>query len=172
MKHDTPGLDDPIWIYVLETRLRPYIDAVRKWWSEVDTISPYAPGIYELTGPPGLYYRFARTAKRSPISGVQAFPFVNAAYLQISGVQGGSTKLVTRLCNAGRFKIDEFTVIARALLPSTLNQGQFLAIVPTEIYEDPELKTGRWVYMSNYDIQCLSKGTMSMVLKERLATIT
>ena len=104
------GRDDPVWEYVLMQRLSPYIPYARRWWCEVETLAPFDTGIYAIEyyneQLPGMYYRFTRTAVRSPIRGIQAFPFVVAAYLQLTGIKGGSTKFIQTVCLNGAFKAD------------------------------------------------------------------
>lgn len=155
---DRPGLDDPIWAYILQTRLYPYIPAVRAWWSNLDEVDPQGTGIAEIdSDPPGLYSRFTRTAVRSPIRGVQAFPFVLSATLQISGIQGGAKKMITRVCADNRFVLDEFTVIAKSNLPSVFSAAQFLAFVPTVILQETA-HLGVWLYLTRDEIATLAKG--------------
>lgn len=163
--NDKPGLDDPIWDYVLESRLRLYIPAVRDWWDNVHTFSMVDTGVAEIAcDTPGLYVRFTRTAIRSPIKGVQAFPFVPTGRLQLSGVQGGSTKMVERVCLGDRLKIDEFTIICKSNLPSTFGATQFVAFVPTEILEDTYL-LGRWIYFTIEECSLIARGETSDAIK-------
>ncbi len=150
------GPEDPMWPYVLCTRLAPYMPFARRWWSEVQDLTPDDTGIYAIEYedcPPGMFYRFTRTAIRSPIKGIQAFPFVVAGYLQLTGVTGGSTKLIQRLL-AQPMPLEEFSLIELHNLPSTYNQGQLIAIVPTEIYENTKL-LGRWLYLTMDEISAL-----------------
>jgi hypothetical protein len=157
-QYDRPGLDDPLWDYVLSTRLRPYIDAVRKWWSEVEELTVSDTGVYAIDyGPPGLVFRFTRSPTKSPVKNVQAFPMVTTAYLQITGIQGGSNKMVERVCINNRFTMDEFTIIEKHNLPSTFQQGQFVAFVPTDILNNTEV-FGRWIYITRDELIHLVKG--------------
>jgi hypothetical protein len=169
-ENDKKGLDDPLWPHVVRIRLEPYVPYVRKWWSEIEDLAPYDTGVFELSydedQPPGLFQRFTRTPIRSPIRGIQAFPFIVAGYLQISGVHGGSTKLIQKLCLNGGFKIDEFTVVELHNLPSTFNQGQLIAFVPTEIYEDSRLM-GKWIYLTNDEISGLIKGEIYETVRHK-----
>jgi hypothetical protein len=149
-----PELDDPIWDYILQTHLMPYLPAVRKWWADVENFSLVDTGVVELDYP-GLYVRFTRAAVRSPIKNVQAFPFVPTGRLQITNVTGGVSKMVMRVCLNGRFKIDEFTIISKSNLPSTFNQAQFVAFIPTDIYEGSR-HLGRWIYLTTEELNALS----------------
>lgn|SRR5262245_29531274 len=154
--HDRPGVDDPIWPYVLSQRLMPYIPFVREWWLHVAEYEPPGTGMEELVNTiPGLYIRFTRTAVRSPIHNVQTFPFTPTARLQLSGIQGGANKMVERVCLNNKFKIEEFTIICKSNLPSIFGAGQIVAFVPTDILENTE-KLGRWLYFTKEEIEALA----------------
>jgi hypothetical protein len=164
--------DDPVWIVVINDRLAPYIPYARRWWSEIAELAPTDTGIYAIdydeAQPPGMMYRFTRTAIRSPIRGVQAFPFIRAGSLQITGVKGGSTKLIQSICLDGKFKIDEFTIVEIHNLPSTFNQGQLLAFVPTEILEGTK-ELGRWLYFTQDEISLLMQGnTCNAIIRKAM----
>lgn len=164
--YDRPGLDDPMWNYALTTRLQPYIDAIRKWWNEIESLEVKDTGVYEIQdGPPGLFYRFTRTAIRSPIRNIQAFPFVQVAFLQLSGVQGGANKMVDRECAKG-LTIEEFTVICKSNLPSTFQSGQFLAVVPTDILVEAK-NIGRWLYITDRELLSIGRGIVEHSLKQK-----
>lgn len=160
----SPGVDDPIWDFVLKERLEPYIPRVREWWQQVELCDFTDTGIYELDEDiPGLYVRFTRASVRSPIRGVQAFPFVPAARLQITGVQGGSTKMIARICLNERFTIDEFTIVCKSNLPSVFNAQQFLAFVPTDILKNQDL--GLWLYLTKEELSLLANGETNPAIK-------
>ena len=164
MVDDKPGLDDPVWNYVLEQRLRPFIKRVREWWADVHNFEMIDTGIAEVDPDyPGLYVRFTRTAIRSPIRGIQAFPFIPTGRLQITGVQGGSTKMVERVCLDNKMKIDEFTIICKSNLPSTFNASQFVALVPTDILENQSL--GVWLYFTKEELSLIARGESNEAIK-------
>lgn len=166
---DRPGVDDPIWDYVLEQRLRPYIPIAREWWDNVDTYEVINTGVTELKN--GLYIRVTRAAARSPIKGIQAFPFIPTARLQIIGVQGGSSKMVERVCMDGKLKIEEFTIVCKSNLPSTFNSGQFVAFIPTAVYDNVNL-LGRWIYITHDEaIQLASGFTPKTVIHKALTKL-
>jgi hypothetical protein len=145
--HDRPGVTDPIWEYLLQSRLAPYIPYVREWWANLDSINVTDTGISELEGPPGFMMRFTRTPIRSPIKGIQAFPFVLTGYLQITGIQGGVVKMIERVCMDRKCQIDEFTIVEKHNLPSLFSNGQFVAFIPTTLLEDTRI-LGSWIYMT------------------------
>jgi hypothetical protein len=154
---DRPGLDDPIWDYVIESRLRPYIERAREWWANVHNFEMIDTGIIEIDeNYPGLYARFTRTAVRSPVKGIQAFPFIPIPRLQITGVQGGVVKMIDRRCLNNRLKIDEFTIVAKSNLPSTFSGAQIIAIIPTEIMESRNF--GVWLYFTPDELSLLARG--------------
>jgi hypothetical protein len=121
---------------------------------------------YSLEQPAGLFYRFTRTPIRSPIHGIQAFPFVVYGALQISGVHGGSTKLIQHLLSGNDFTLEEFTCIDIHNLPSTYNQGQLIGFVPTSIYVDIKVM-GKWIYMTNYEISSLIRGEVIETVRNK-----
>jgi len=163
---DRPGLDDPLWEYVLRERCEPYIAPVKKWWQEYDSIVFPETGIYAIEdAPPGLSVRFTRTAIRSPIKGVQAFPLLLTGYLQLSGVQGGANKMIERVCARG-LEIDGITIIEKHNLPSTYMCGQFIAFVPTAIIKG-ERHIGRWVYFTDYELCSLINGKVTDSIKQK-----
>ena len=153
---DSNLLNDPYWEYVLVTRLMPYIPAIRRWWSEYSeheyTGTGIEPIVYDdIECPPGLSVRFTYTGARSPIKNIQAFPFVPTSLLQITGIAGGTSKMVERLCSKRDFKIEEFVLIEKHNLPSTFQQGQFVAFVPEDVLEGLK-ECGKFVYLTRLEI--------------------
>jgi len=146
---DIKKFDDPIWDFVLNSKLAQYIPAVRKFWDNVEDIEIVSTGVFPIqdTDVPGLMYRVTNTPVRSPIKNIQVFPFVPVAYLQITNVAGGANRMVSRVCAEGRFKIEEFTIIEKSNLPSTYHQGQFVAFVPTQLLDSVK-PLGKWVYLT------------------------
>lgn len=160
--------DDPIWEYTLVTRLMPYKEAVDKFWDNVDSIPVIGTGIYAIPdSPPGLMYRVTNTPVRSPIKGVQIFPFVPTAYLQITGVAGGVNKMITRICKDGNIKLDKYTIVEKSNLPSTYHKGQFVAFIPTDIL-DGARRLGRWVYLTTPEMIGLVQGEVLTAVKQKV----
>lgn len=159
--NDRPGLDDPLWEHILRTRLEPYIPYVRDWWSKIEYYTISDVGIQELKTDSltkGLHIRFTRTAVRSPIKGIQAFPFIPTGYLQISGIQGGTNKMIERVCRKG-LEIDEFRIVEKHNLPSTFQQGQFVAFIPSKLFNETK-KLGVWLYFNKQEINELANGKL------------
>ena len=156
---DIAMLDDPIWQYVMNSKLVPYIPHVRKFWEEIEDIDLTGTGVYPVTGegiPPGLMYRVTNTPVRSPIKHVQVFPFVPVSYLQITNVAGGATRMVSRVCADGQFTVEEFTIVEKHNLPSTYHQGQFVAFVPTAVLNGAH-SLGKWVYLTVPEMIAVAK---------------
>lgn len=166
MRIDT--YDDPIWEYTLITRLQPYIEAVRNFWQNIDSIDVKGTGVYSVQGAPsGLMYRMTSTPVRSPIKGIQIFPFVPSAYLQIANVPGGYTRMIGRKCADNKLHIDEFTIIEKSNLPSTYHQGQFLAFIPTAMLEENTFN-GKYVYLTADEMRKIVKADLPDSIKNKL----
>jgi hypothetical protein len=157
--------NDYLWENVLQIRLTPYIEPAREWWKKLPDMVFDTTGTYELNGPPGFMMRFTRTAVRSPIKGIQAFPFVPTAFLQLSGVQGGVVKMIERVCMRG-VKIEEFTIVEKNNLPSTYNSGQIVAFIPSELLEDSKL-IGQWIYFTHYELEALVHGEIPNTVTQK-----
>ena len=162
--------DDPIWEYTLATKLHPYIEPARRFWDTVEDIFISGTGVYPITGddvPPGMMYRMTNTPVRSPIKHVQVFPFVPVSYLNITGVAGGVNRMISRVCADGKFTINEFTIIEKSNLPSTYHQGQFIAIVPTEILKGART-LGKWIYCTVPEMMSIAQGIIPKTLAAKM----
>lgn len=153
--------DDPIWEYLVVSKLQPYVPAIRYWWEHYDSLKILSTGVFpidyeDIETPPGLFMRMTNTAVRSPIKNVQVFPFVVASYLQIMGVPGGVTKMIERVCKKG-LTIDEFSIIEKHNLPSTYHNGQLLCFVPTKILEGAN-DLGKYVYLTLPELCAMAQG--------------
>lgn len=156
-------LDDPIWEYVVATKLQPYLPAVRRWWKGYETMKVMSTGVFpieyeDIECPPGLSMRMTSTAVRSPIKHVQAFPFVPSAFLQISGVPGGVNRMIEHVCQNG-LVLEEFTIIEKHNLPSTYHKGQLLCFVPTKLLEGQK-EMGKYVYLTVLELCQMAKGKL------------
>lgn len=164
-------LDDPIWEYIVNSKLAPYVPYMREFWNNISEIPVCSTGVFpfpEVEGaPPGMMYRVTNTPVRSPIKNIQVFPFVPTAYLQITNVAGGSNKMIQRVLGRREFTIDEFTLIEKSHLPSTYNQGQFVAFVPTDILNNTAM-LGKWVYLTHDEMVALCQDFVHTRVKEKL----
>lgn len=156
-------MDDPIWEYVLVSKLQPYIPAVKKWWENYSNMRISSTGVFpidyeDVETPPGLYFRMTSTAVRSPIKHIQAFPFVPASYLQIAGVPGGVNRMIERVCKTN-LEIEGFTIIEKHNLPSTYQKGQLLCFVPTERLNNTE-EMGKYMYLTVLELCSMAKGVL------------
>ena len=162
--------DDPIWEYTLASRLSPYLEAVRDWWDKYDKLDLSTTCVRPIEGddvPPGLMERMTNTPARSPVKGVQAFPFVPTAYLNVSGVSGGYIKMIERVCDKG-FKLEEFTIIEKHNLPSTYHRGQIVIFVPTKVLDDTS-KLGRFVHITKTEANLLLMGEVPPSVRYKLS---
>lgn len=160
--------DDPIWEYTLASKLMPYLPAIRRWWSEYDQLKIMGTGVFpiqydDVECPSGLNMRVTSTPVRSPIKNVQAFPFVPSALLQITGVPGGVNRMIERVCEQG-FELEEFIVIEKHNLPSTYHSGQFLAIIPKDVYNGSK-ELGKYVYLTVQELAALANGECKTSVK-------
>lgn len=165
------NLDDPLWEYIVNSKLAPYVPYMREFWKNIEEIPVCSTGVFpfpEVEGaPPGMMYRVTNTPVRSPIKNIQVFPFVPTAYLQITNVAGGAHKMVQRVLSGRSFTIEEFTLIEKSNLPSTYNQGQFVAFVPTEMLNNTSV-LGKWCYLTHDEMVALCQGFVHSRVKEKL----
>lgn len=153
---DLEKIDDPVWEYVLATKLTMYLPAVREFWQNIETLEVNSTGVYPVTNslvkscgiPAGLMYRVTNTPVRSPIKNVQVFPFVPVTYLQLTNIAGGAVRMVSRVCADNKFSLEEFVIVEKSNLPSTYHQGQFVAFVPKEVLSSANL-LGKFVYLKH-----------------------
>lgn len=169
-------LDDPLWEYVLVSKLQAYLPCIRKWWENYSEQRILSTGVQHLTIegvpdeelPPGLMVRMTNTPVRSPIKNVQVFPFLPTAYLQISGVSGGVNKMIERVCSRdGGFVLEEFTLIEKHNLPSTYHKGQFIAFIPTEVLKGAR-ELGKYVYFTVQELCALGEGVVLDSVKHKV----
>lgn len=165
-------LDDPVWDYVLASKLSGYLEDVRNFWNRIEDIAVNTTGVHEMSEvlqkpAPGLMYRVTNTPVRSPIKGIQVFPFVPAAYLDLPNVAGGASKMIHRVCLDAQFTLDEFTIIEKSNLPSTYHAGQFLAFVPTALLQDTTFK-GKWIYFTAEEMKDMLMGMVPVSAQNKL----
>lgn len=152
--------DDPVWEYVLSAKIQPYIIDARNFWGNISDIDVKGTGVFPVKDAnAGFMYRVTNTPVRSPIKGVQVFPFVPVPYLQITGVAGGASRMISRVCADNKFVFDEFTIIEKHNLPSTYHSGQFLAIIPTAVLEHRDELQGKYIYLTKEEMTSICTGT-------------
>lgn len=161
---DSEILNDPVWEYIVVSKLQPYITAVKRFWDSYDKLEVAGTGVTPLVYddiecPPGLMLRMTSTAVRSPIKHVQVFPFVPTAYLQISGVSGGVNRMIERVCSNNNLVIDGFTIVEKHNLPSTYHKGQIVCFIPTEVLEGTK-NMGKYIYMTTLELCSMAKGKL------------
>lgn len=167
---DISKYDSSVWEYVLNSKLNHFIPAVRAFWEHVGDIDVSGTGVFPVEGAPsGLMYRVTNTPVRSPIKNVQVFPFVPVSYLNLVNVAGGTNKMVSRVCASRNFKIDEFTIIEKSNLPSTYHSGQFVAFIPTDIFEQSK-RLGKWVYLTVDEMVALMQDKVPLAVRQKIVT--
>lgn len=167
---DVAKIDDPIWEYVMLTKLQPYIPAVRRFWEHIEEVPVHNTGVFPIQdeeAPPGLMYRVTNTPVRSPIKNVQVFPFVPCVFLQLTNVAGGAVRMVNRVCAGNRFAIEEFVIIEKNNLQSTYHNGQLVAFVPRDIIEGAR-SLGKWVYLTTNEMVSLISDNVTRDIKNKL----
>lgn len=167
--------NDPVWEYLLVSKIQPYLPKVKEWWDNYDSLPIRGTGVFpldydEADCPPGLMYRVTSTPVRSPIKNVQAFPFVPTAFFQITGVPGGVNKMIERECAKG-LELDGFIIVEKHNLPSTYHKGQFIAFVPKDIMEGKE-DLGKFVYLTKPELIALAHGVIPNSINYKLAQYT
>lgn len=167
---DVAKIDDPIWEYVMLTKLQPYIPAVRRFWEHIEEVPVHNTGVFPIQdeeAPPGLMYRVTNTPVRSPIKNVQVFPFVPCVFLQLTNVAGGAVRMVNRVCAGNRFAIEEFVIIEKNNLQSTYHNGQLVAFVPRDVIEGAR-SLGKWVYLTTNEMVSLISDNVTRDIKNKL----
>jgi hypothetical protein len=166
-KYMDTDYNDPLFEYLLYTRLQPYIEKVRDWWANMPDLNLHGTGVFGIPdSPPGLMYRFTKSARKSPIRGIQAFPLVPTAYLQISRIAGGTVKMIERVCQDYKFHIEEFIIVEKSNLPSTYNSGQFVAFIPEDVFADAK-SLGQWMYLTSTEIMYLAAGHITKEIQDK-----
>ena len=160
---DSNVLDDPVWEYVLASKLKPYMNTVKYFWEHYSDTDVTETGVMEyrpagIETPAGLMLRVTSTPVRSPIKNVQVFPFVPTTFLNISGVAGGANRMIERVCNKG-FELDGIQMIEKHNLPSTYHSGQFIAFVPKTVLEGRQ-ELGKYVYLTLTELCTIAKGVL------------
>ena len=156
--------NDLNWEYVLISKLMLYVECVKKWWGLYGKHEFNSTGVSPMTFdddtevPPGIFIRTTATARRSPIKHIQAFPFIPTHYLPIFKVPGGMCRMIERVCKRN-LEIDGLKIIEKHNLPSTWHKGQFIALIPKDIYENSQ-KLGRYMYLSKEEILSISDGIL------------
>lgn len=165
MNKDMPK-GDKIYEYILIDKLQPYLEAARKWWADMENKTFTHTATFRVKdSPAGFYEKLARSPRQSAIYGIQAFPIVAVAALDLPRMAGGAMNNVDDMCKDGIIA-EEFTIISKKGLPSTLMNGLFLCIIPTELLNARPIS--RWIYLRPNEILELVNGIVTNTLAERV----
>jgi len=158
--------DDDVYKYALIDILRPYTEAARQWWSTYENRSFTHTSTFPVKGAPeGFFEKCSRSPRHSCIYGLQAFPIVSVSHLTLPRMVGGAMQHVEEICKKG-FEVEEFTLISKRGLQSTVMNGLFLCYIPTaRLSGTPK---ARWVYMRPSEIAELASGIVTSSLVKRL----
>lgn len=153
--------------YILIEKLMPYTEAARRWWSSYkDKVFIDTTCFPMKDAPAGMFEKIVRSPKQSCVYGVQAFPIVAPTYIQnLPSVSGGVMAAIEFIAKQGLI-IDEFTLIPKRGLQTTLRNGFFLCYIPTDLLDGTVYC--RWVYMSPEDIVAAAAGVVTEDLKARV----
>lgn len=159
--------DDPVYEAMFRHMLKPYITAAKLWWSHMDRKTfPYSACYEVQEGPPGFFEKCSRSPTHSAVFGVQAFPCVSCSYLQFPGpIAGGAMRLIDHLLSHPMI-YEEFTLILKRGLHSTMGTTRFICIIPTAELE--KISPARWVYLRPEEILELVNGVVTSDLADRL----
>jgi hypothetical protein len=161
---------DPVYEYVFQNKMEPYIAWAKEWWKTWQEKTYFETGTYPPGdgAPRGLFIRFSRTLAHSPVRGVQAFPYVSVPYLNLHHVPGGIRRFVDELCHSG-FTLHGMVLIERRYLHGTERNGQFICIVPQELFTelDGRMVKGRYVWLSGDDILTIASGVIDGRIQRR-----
>lgn len=163
--------DDPVFEAILIDLLKPYIEAARKWWAEVEHKTFENTTTYPVKdGPPGMFEKCVRSPRQSPVYGIQAFPLVSLSYLNYPpGMKSGAIHLTDHICKHkpnGGLEIEEFICFCKFGYNSSHMNGFYLVLVPKERLGP--LPHPRWVYMRPSEIVELASGIVTPTLIERM----
>lgn len=156
---------DEVYGYMLQAQLEPYLEKAKEWWDNYDIKEFTHTGSFPIEdGPNGMFIRFYRTPKQSPIKGIQAFPYVISNVIDIPKVPGGIRKFIHNTCAKG-YTIRDFTLIEKMYLHGTERSGQFICIIPNDKYIVG--CEGRFVWVSDGDIHDISSGFITKKIKDK-----
>lgn len=154
--------------YILFSKLRPYLPAVKRWWEEERegrhsfSMSAQPVKYTDLECTEGLFARVFQSPSKSPIKGVSAFPFVPTQQLQIAGIPCGATKMVEDVCAEGLI-LEGFMLIERHNIASLNRRGQVICFIPAEKAESK----GSYIYLTAEEQEALVRGIVLKSVAEK-----
>lgn len=165
MNEGTPELNLDAWERVLVDRLQDAIPIAKRFWAEVKNLDVTRTGVFPLSyaGETGVMVRITRAASKSPIRGIQAFPFLPADELKIATVPGGYKRMVKKVCKDS-MELDGIKIIEIENCRNTYTRGTVLALIPPERLND---RWERWMYITRDDAWALSRGEVPADIKKK-----
>lgn len=153
---------------VIKEKLIPYTAVARQWWEDMENHTFNETTTYPIAGaPPGMFARCCRSPNQSCIPGIQAFPIVAPAYIQgWPRISGGVMATIEYIAKHG-LVIEEFSLVPKRGLQTTLRNGFFLCYIPTRMLEREAVT--RWVYMTKKEVELIACDVLPLSLKERIA---
>ena len=152
----TPDMNPEEWERVLVDRLSGAVPVARRFWEEVSRLDVNRTGVFPIpyAGETGMMMRITRAASMSPIKGIQAFPFMPADELRLSGVPGGYKRMIKKVCGE-EMEIDGMKVIEVENCRNTYVRGTVLACIPPDRLN---LRWERLMYLTRDDAWALARG--------------
>lgn len=163
-------INDDEWEEVIIGRLMPYLPSIRRFWEGYGETRFVETGMFplsygDLATPAGLMVRTTATPARSPVKGVQAFPFVPARYLRLVSVPGGAAKMLQRVCANG-IEHEELVIIERHNMAGTYQRGEIVCAIPKDVMSGAR-SLGRFVYLTRAEAASLRRGVVEDTLRAK-----
>lgn len=151
------------WERVLYDRIINLIPIAKEFWDNINDLDFYRTGSYPIPGyeKESMMYRITRTADRSPIKGIQAFPFVPSANLMIS--DKGLKQMIKRVCGSDMV-VEGMKLVEIDKCHFTYARKQVIAFIPVERLNK---RWERWMYVSMYDAYKLSVGIVTDEIQKK-----
>lgn len=154
----TPDLNRDAWERVLVDRLQHLVPVAERFWANVANIDVNRTGSFPLPGEEDskMMVRITRAASKSPIKGIQAFPFLPADELRVSLVPGGYKRMIKKVLGE-EMELDGMKILEVENCRNTYTRGTVIAFIPPERLET---RWERWMYLTRDDAWALARGAV------------
>ena len=161
----TPDLDTDAWERVLVDRLKHLVPVAERFWANVSSLEVNRTGSFPLQGEESskMMVRITRAASKSPIKGIQAFPFLPADELRISLVPGGYKRMIKKVLGE-EMELDGMKILEIENCRNTYTRGTVIAFIPPERLK---ARWERWMYVSLDDAWALSRGEVPDAIQHK-----